>query len=534
MKKLISLLLLLIVLSNCSFDNKTGIWKDSSENVISKNIKDIGKSNKNKNIKSVKLQDIFTERKIFEEEKIPNLSFKILIDKSEKNFDWQQQYSNLNNNISNIYFFNKNNLIYKSKKLGKKSTFQSVISNKVIIFSDRAGFISAFSLDKKKKIFEYNFYKNKYKKHEKNIYLIVSKGRVYAADNFGYIYSLDLQKQKVIWAKNFGIPFRSNMKIIDNNLILANQDNTIFSINSFTGKINWKLDTTIATLQTDFINSIVIDKNNKSILYLNTSGEFYSINYKTAQLNWILNFGIRTEGSNTNLFRSLPLTIKNNHILISAQNNFSKYNITTGQKVWTIPVSVNIKPVITSKNIFLFTKNNLLVCLNSESGEILWSRNIFKPKNVEDGVKIKNFFKPKLMSPIAGIKALNQSNREKLKIKKLKSNKKDKTTSFFKNPLKALNESNKAKLELGKDVEEGIFKDPLVLDERYGIVNHLYMAASKLLLFTSEGNLMFFNPNSGKLSFNTKLANSMSENSPMFVDGSLYFFDNKTRLYQYE
>ena len=150
MKKLISLLLLLIVLSNCSFDNKTGIWKDSSENVISKNIKDIRKSNKNKNIKSVKLEDIFTERKIFEEEKIPNLSFKILIDKSEKNFDWQQQYSNLNNNIYNIYFFNKNNLIYKSKKLGKKSTFQSVISNKVIIFSDRAGFISAFSLDKKK------------------------------------------------------------------------------------------------------------------------------------------------------------------------------------------------------------------------------------------------------------------------------------------------------------------------------------------------------------------------------------------------
>ena len=190
--------------------------------------------------------------------------------------------------------------------------------------------------------------------------------------------------------------------------------------------------------------------------------------------------------------------------------------------------------MITSKNIFLFTKNNLLVCLNSESGEILWSRNIFKLKNAEDGVKIKKSFKPKLMSPIAGIKALNRSNREKLEIKKSKSNKKDKTTSFFKNPLKALNKSNKAKLELGKDVEEGIFKNPLKLDERYGTINHLYMAASKLLLFTSEGNLMFFNPNSGKLSFSTKLANSMSENSPMFADGSLYFFDNKTRLYQYE
>ena len=132
-----------------------------------------------------------------------------------------------------------------------------------------------------------------------------------------------------------------------------------------------------------------------------------------------------------------------------------------------------------------------------------------------------------LMLPVSKI----DSNKN---IVSSKSNKKDKTTSFFKNPLKALNKSNKAKLELGKDVEEGIFKNPLKLDERYGTINHLYMAASKLLLFTSEGNLMFFNPNSGKLSFSTKLANSMSENSPMFADGSLYFFDNKTRLYQYE
>ena len=535
MKKII-IILFFFTTTNCSFDNKTGIWKDTSEKVVTKNIEDIGNLKKNKNFKKNKLEDAFLENKIFEEEKISNLNSKVLIDKVEKNINWKEQYLNSYNNISNIYYTNKIELISKSKKLGKDSLFQSIIYNKNLIFSDQKGFIYVYSIKKKLKVSEFNFYQKKFKKYEKKISLTAHANKIFAADNLGYIYALDLNKNKILWAKNFGIPFRSNIKIVEDNIIIANQDNTIFSINSFSGNVNWKFDTSLTPLKSDFINSIVVDKENKSILFLNTSGEFYSINYVNKRVNWILNFGMRADENTTSLFFSLPLTLKKDHIFISAQNTFSKYNTISAEKLWSIPLSVNIKPVLTTENIFLFTKNNLLVCLDSVSGDIIWSRNIFKQSNAEKGVNIKEADKFKLMGPIAAIKALNQSNREKLKIKetKLKNENKKVKKSFWKNPIAAISRSNREKLELGTDVGEGIFKEPIILDERYGAINNLYMAANKLFLFTAGGNLMTFNPNTGKLSFNTKIANSIAADSPMFVNGKLYFFDNSSRFYQYE
>ena len=40
----------------------------------------------------------------------------------------------------------------------------------------------------------------------------IYKNNIYIADNLGYLYSIDYKNQKLLWAKNYGIPFRSNLK----------------------------------------------------------------------------------------------------------------------------------------------------------------------------------------------------------------------------------------------------------------------------------------------------------------------------------
>ena len=42
-------------------------------------------------------------------------------------------------------------------------------------------------------------------------------------NNNYYIYSFDYTNKKILWAKNFKIPFRSNLKIFENKLIVSNQ-----------------------------------------------------------------------------------------------------------------------------------------------------------------------------------------------------------------------------------------------------------------------------------------------------------------------
>ena len=45
------------------------------------------------------------------------------------------------------------------------------------------------------------------------IKLKISNKNLIVSDNLGYLYSLKINSGKLNWAKNYGIPFRSNIKI---------------------------------------------------------------------------------------------------------------------------------------------------------------------------------------------------------------------------------------------------------------------------------------------------------------------------------
>ena len=58
--------------------------------------------------------------------------------------------------------------------------------------------------------------------------MIIEKDVIYVSDNLGYLYAFDYKNKKIIWAKNYRIPFRSNLKLYGNKLIASNQDNNLF------------------------------------------------------------------------------------------------------------------------------------------------------------------------------------------------------------------------------------------------------------------------------------------------------------------
>ena len=181
----------------------------------------------------------------------------------------------------------------------------------------------------------------------------------------------------MVWAKNYGIPFRSNIKFYDDQVFLASQDNVLYSINSISGEKNWQLSTSLTFLKSEFKNNLALDELNNNVIFLNTSGELYSVNYVTQRINWVLNFRNLSSKNEANLFFSQPVVIKNEDIIVSTDKSLLSYNINTGLRNWNKAVGPVLKPVVTQNNIFTFTKNNLLICLEKKSGEILWSKNIY-------------------------------------------------------------------------------------------------------------------------------------------------------------
>ena len=369
MKKLFSFLFFIIFLSSCSFDNKTGIWKDSS---------DLEKIKK-KHTKNIELKDVFVEDKIFDEEKEASPGTKIEIDYPFKTKNWTDIYFNLENNISNIYYENSRYLVFKSSKMSKSSENKDFLFyNNNIISTDNKGRIYVYSLEQKKKIFEYNFYKNKFKKYRKEINIAISGGKIYASDNLGYIYVIEINSGKLIWAKYFGIPFRSNIKIVRESIFLANEDNKIYCLKSSNGEKIWEFATSLTKLKSVFKNNIAVNEKNNNVFFLNTSGELYSINYLNQGINWFVNLKNEKSILDTSLFLSSPLVIGSNKILVSSGNFLLNYDSLSGKEIWKHNMPIRKKITLTKKNIFLFTKNNFLICLDFQTGQILWSKNILK------------------------------------------------------------------------------------------------------------------------------------------------------------
>jgi outer membrane protein assembly factor BamB len=383
-------------ITSCSFDNKTGIWKDASNFPVEKeDVISIDQNNK-----SNRHEDIFIKTKLFNEEKKSRDNSVLKLALPIKIENWTEKYASLTNNISNFFYEENRILLSKSSKLSKTSLNKDILfyKNNLITY-DNKGKIFIYSLNLKKKIYEYNFYKKNFKNVEKEIHLVISDNILYAADNLGYLYAISMEKKLLVWAKNYGIPFRSNLKIINEQIFLANQDNVIYSIDVKNGGKNWQFATGLTFLKSDFYNNFALDEVNKSLFFLNTSGELYSINYVSQKIQWILNFKNASFGGDGDLFLSHPIVIKNNNLIISTEKALLNYDIISGAKNWSFPTNSTLKPIATNNYIYTLSKTNLLICIDNKSGKILWSRNIYNnPKVDKISKKIGKFYDLKIVN----------------------------------------------------------------------------------------------------------------------------------------
>ena len=360
--KIILLTILLIILNNCSFDNKTGIWQNNNTTIT--------------DIRFDDFETLYSKEQSFNKIITPKKNLDIPTSKTKINLKWVDEFYQNTNNTDNFNYQDQNQLIFKSKKLSRYKIREKLLHDgKNIITTDIKGNIIIYSFDNKKIIFKYNFYKKKFKKNKKFLNTIINDDILYVSDNFGYLYAIDYSNGNLIWAKNYKIPFRSNIKIYKNKIFLANINNDLFLINKINGERLKSFPTEQTTIKNDFINSLAIKDDN--IFYLNTYGSFYSINSK-GRINWFVNINESLDISTNNVFYSNPLFLVDEKIFVSTNSFLYILNADNGFILNKISISSILKPIVIGKNLFLITKNNLLVCININTGKIIYSIDISK------------------------------------------------------------------------------------------------------------------------------------------------------------
>ena len=348
--KFFFILVFLILLSHCSFDNKTGIWQNSNE-VTSK-----------KDDKFKDFETLYTETKSFESIIEPENNIKINLDPIQLNLKWTDIFFDNSNNLKNFSYKDTNKLIFKSKKISRhKIKDRLLYDNQKIILTDDRGNIIVYSTDNQEIILKYNFYKKKFKKNKKDLNIITEDNIIYVSDNLGYYYALDILNDKLIWAKDHKIPFRSNLKIKDNKIFLADINNSLLLVKKENGEKVKVIPTEETTVKNNFINSLVSNKN--SFFYLNTYGSLYSISNK-GDIKWFINLNRSLDINPNSFFYSNPLVLHQNKLIVSTDLFLYILDSNNGSILSKIAITSLFRPLVSGSNLFLITKNNLLICIS--------------------------------------------------------------------------------------------------------------------------------------------------------------------------
>ncbi len=355
--------ILLIFLQSCSFDNKSGIWK---------NEKNINKIKKN-SLSDFKTLSIKTSP--FKETIKLSENFKFKVSKQVKAINWNDIYYNDTNNFDNFFYNNENILLFKSRKISKGKINKDILYNSGnLIVSNKKGDLIVYSVKQKKIISKYNFYKKKYKQFKKEINFIVEKNIIYSSDNLGFLYAYNFVENKILWAKNYKIPFRSNLKISGGKLIAANQNNNLFFFDKKDGKILKSVPTEEINLKNEFKNNLLLK--NKFLYFLNNYGSLYSLDTQSMNLQWFLNLNQSPDINSSNLFFSTQMINFKNYLVISTNNYLYVINSTNGSILYKKNFTTKIKPLIHNNYLFVITDNNYLISLDLQNGKILYSFNL--------------------------------------------------------------------------------------------------------------------------------------------------------------
>tara|TARA_B100000242_G_scaffold79506_1_gene52499 strand:- start:1599 stop:2924 length:1326 start_codon:yes stop_codon:yes gene_type:complete len=361
--RLLYILIFSILLQSCSFDNKSGIWKNENEVLVQKN-------DPLSNFESLSyVEEQFDKIVPFDG------NSKIKISNTVSNLKWSDIFYNKINNFDNFKYNNLNKLLFKSKKLSRFDTSENILyEENNIILNDSKGNLIIYSIDEKKIISKFNFYKKRYKKLNKKINFIVENNIIYVADNLGYLYSYNYSINKILWAKNYKIPFRSNLKIYNKQLALADQANTLYLFNKENGEILKKFPSEEITVKNRFINNLAL--NNKNLFFLNTYGTLYSFNIDHSNINWFLNLNQSTDLTPSESFDGTRIINYDKKLIITSNNFLYIIDEDNGSIIFKINFTSSISPVVNNNYLFIISKNDLLIVLDIEKGKIKYSYDI--------------------------------------------------------------------------------------------------------------------------------------------------------------
>ena len=376
MNRIFTYLLIIVFITSCSLDSKTGFWS---------------KSKKLKSENNVVKKEIFKKTKVYEKEFNPNLKIKL-----KNNFKKKSFVNNLTNNNGVVNF--KGNLKktskYKFSKISQFDYFQPELlltSNNNIIFFDEKGTILNFDEDSKL-IWKNNIYSKIEKKHKPILYFANNEHTLVVSDNIAKFYAININNGQLIWSKNNTSPFNSQVKIYKDKFFVVDFDNILRCFSIKNGQEIWNFKTEKSFIKSQQKLSLIISKNR--VVFINTLGDVSSVDIQSGNLLW------QTPTQSTEIYENYfslknsdLISEKNSIYFSNNKNEFFALDERNGIIKWKQTLNSNLRPTYADGLVFTVTLEGYLVAIDSRNGNIVRMTNIFEQikKYKKNNIKPEGF-----------------------------------------------------------------------------------------------------------------------------------------------
>jgi len=355
--KLISILIALIFLNNCSFNEDSKIWKNKEKNFSQK-----------ENIK-----------KIFADEKYDVAEFNKGLKLNLSNIKTNNKiYDNKNNLSSQTYDGNLNKIgNYKFSKFDEVDNlnFEPIFLLDGVIFFDKKGTIIKY--DSNNKVFwKKNYYSKPEKKLKPKLNFVLKDETIIVSDNIAKYYSINLENGELNWLKNNIYPFNSNIKTYKNKFFLVDYKNTLRCFNIEDGSECWNLQTEDSfTISNSKHSLVIIDE---LVVFSNSVGDITAVDIVSGLITWQL----PTQSSNiineTYNFKNSKLVSDGNAIFFSNnKNEMYSVDAKTGVVNWINNLNSNIRPVIVGNLIFTVSNEGYFYVIEKKNGNVIRVTDLF-------------------------------------------------------------------------------------------------------------------------------------------------------------
>jgi len=367
--KLIIFILSIFILSHCSINEKTTIWKDKEKKKeIQKDIREITSKDK-------KIVAEFNHELKLDLSKI-NVNNKIV---DNKNNYGSQNY------IGEIIKVGR----YKFSKLEnvKQLNFKPIFFNNGLIFFDKKGSIIRYK-DNQKILWKINHYSKSERKLKPKLNFFLDDENLIVTDSIAKYYSINVSTGKLNWSKSNLYPFNSEIKKSKNKFFVVDYKNTLRCYNIKDGSECWSLQTEDSfTLSNSKFSIIIVDD---LVVFNNSVGDITAVNIETGLITWQL----PTQNSNiinqTYSFKTSKLVSDGKSIFFSNnKNEFYSVDVKTGTTNWINEINSNLTPIISENLLFTVSNEGYLHILEKNNGNIIRITDLFLDYKIKKRKNVK-------------------------------------------------------------------------------------------------------------------------------------------------